>query len=154
MYDAPEKESVRSVSFTDFNGNSVTVTLCQMCLAELKMKAATEYRSMTEERAKLNRFKIGDHVYLEHLGVVSEIKTWKALKWQTGQTQTESGRLPLRKSQNIKNRGSDDGEKTTQSIIYQLCYLWERGPDVYGCATYTAGASTVERRRIQTKNVN
>ena len=38
------------------------------------MKAATEYRSMTEERAKLNRFKIGDHVYLEHLGVVSEIK--------------------------------------------------------------------------------
>lgn len=70
----PEKESVRSVSFTDFNGNSVTITLCQMCLAELKMKAATEYRSMTEERAKLNRFKIGDHVYLEHLGVVSEIK--------------------------------------------------------------------------------
>lgn len=106
----PEKESVRAVSFTDFNGNSVTVTLCQMCLAELKMKAATEYRSMTEERAKQNRFKIGDHVYLEHLGVVSEIKTWKAFKWQTGQTQTESERLPLRKSQNIKSRGSNDGE--------------------------------------------
>ena len=37
------------------------------------MKAAAEYRSMTEER-KQNRFKIGDHVYLEHLGIVSEIK--------------------------------------------------------------------------------
>ncbi|MGR6062469.1 hypothetical protein ACUWE4_06595 [Bacillus velezensis] len=76
----PGKESVRSVSFTDFNGNSVTVTLCQMCLAELKMKAATEYRSMTEERAKLNRFKIGDHVYLEHLGVVSEIKNMEGVQ--------------------------------------------------------------------------
>ncbi|GJJ25327.1 hypothetical protein ACOTSX_09120 [Bacillus velezensis] len=76
----PGKESVRSVSFTDFNGNSVTVTLCQMCLAELKMKAAAEYRSMTEERAKLNRFKIGDHVYLEHLGVVSEIKNMEGVQ--------------------------------------------------------------------------
>lgn len=122
----PEKESVRSVSFTDFNGNSVTITLCQMCLAELKMKAATEYRSMTEERAKLNRFKIGDHVYLEHLGVVSEIKTWKALEWQTGQTQTESGRLPLRKSQSIKSRGSNDGEKLFSQLFIS-------------CVTYGSG---------------
>ncbi|AFJ61305.1 hypothetical protein MUS_1285 [Bacillus velezensis YAU B9601-Y2] len=51
-----------------------------MCLAELKMKAATEYRSMTEERAKQNRFKIGDHVYLEHLGIVSEIKNMEGVQ--------------------------------------------------------------------------
>ncbi len=131
----PEKESVRAVSFTDFNGNSVTVTLCQMCLAELKMKAATEYRSMTEERAKLNRFKIGDHVYLEHLGVVSEIKTWKALKWQTGQTQTESGRLPLGKSQNTKT-----GEAMTVKKRFSQSFI--------SCVTYRSGGRMFTDARL------
>ncbi|WP_045506839.1 hypothetical protein P5487_006025 [Bacillus amyloliquefaciens] len=88
----PEKESVRSVSFTDFNGNSVTVTLCQMCLAELKMKAATEYRSMTEEQAKLNRFKIGDYVYLEHLGVVGEVKNMEGVQ-AANRTDTDGIRM-------------------------------------------------------------
>ncbi|WP_170919533.1 hypothetical protein [Bacillus velezensis] len=45
-------------------------------------------------------------------------------------------------------------KKLFSQSFYQLYYLQERRPDVYACATYMAGASTVDRRRIQTKNVN
>ncbi|QQD83245.1 hypothetical protein JD965_06600 [Bacillus siamensis] len=88
----PEKKSVRAVSFTDFNGNSVTVTLCEKCLADLKKKAATEYRSMIEERAKQNRFKIGDHVYLKHLGVVGEVKNMEGVQ-AANRTDTDEIRM-------------------------------------------------------------
>lgn len=45
----PERKSVRSVSFTDFNDNSVTVTLCDVCLVELKVKASSEWQSVVDK---------------------------------------------------------------------------------------------------------
>ena len=48
----PERKSVRSVSFTDFNDNSVTVTLCDVCLVELKVKASSEWQSVVDEHGE------------------------------------------------------------------------------------------------------
>ncbi|MBY8913292.1 hypothetical protein KY305_11130 [Bacillus sp. YC2] len=50
----PDSKAVRSVSFTDDNDNSTTITLCALCLTELEFKAATELKKYIEEIGDIN----------------------------------------------------------------------------------------------------
>lgn len=44
----PENKAVRSVSFTDDNDHTTTITLCMTCLGELEFKAADALIEMLE----------------------------------------------------------------------------------------------------------
>lgn len=48
----PGSKAVRSVSFTDDNDHSTTITLCALCLTELEFKAADTMRKYIEETAE------------------------------------------------------------------------------------------------------
>ncbi|RDY82944.1 hypothetical protein [Bacillus amyloliquefaciens] len=43
------KKAVRSVSFTDDNDHTTTITLCEICLNELRFKAGVEFEKFTNE---------------------------------------------------------------------------------------------------------
>lgn len=91
----PENKSVRSVSFTDDNDHTTTVTLCSLCLAELEFKASETLRKHVEERsingeglsseeifqgAAKPEFQIGDYVFLSISQTVSRIKSLKQVE--------------------------------------------------------------------------
>ncbi|PAE74464.1 hypothetical protein [Bacillus velezensis] len=43
------KKAVRSVSFTDDNDHTTTITLCEICLNELRFKAGVEFEKFVNE---------------------------------------------------------------------------------------------------------
>lgn len=45
----PENKAVRSVSFTDDNDHTTTITLCEICLNELRFKAGVEFEKFVNE---------------------------------------------------------------------------------------------------------
>ncbi|MDY7906752.1 hypothetical protein [Bacillus sp. AG1] len=74
----PESKSVRSLSFTDFNDNSVTLALCSSCLTELDLKSGFEmkkiYRGKTGCFPEVDRVKKGDYVYLTRVRRVAKLE--------------------------------------------------------------------------------
>ncbi|MEC3841545.1 hypothetical protein [Bacillus amyloliquefaciens] len=83
----PEGKAVRSLSFTDDNDHTTTITLCMTCLGELESKAATALSTaITGEglssgdffQGDLQKeFKIGDYIYLTRLRRVVMLETFE-----------------------------------------------------------------------------
>ncbi|QGH55591.1 hypothetical protein FZE25_03290 [Bacillus velezensis] len=45
----PENKAVRAVSFTGDNDHTTTITLCELCLNELRFKAGREFEEYVNE---------------------------------------------------------------------------------------------------------
>ena len=88
----PGSKAVRSVSFTDDNDHSTTITLCSLCLTELEFKASDTLRKHVEEiaangeglpseeifqGAAKREYQIGDYIYLTRLRRVVRLETFE-----------------------------------------------------------------------------